>query len=66
MTRSAAQSLEDGEGVWKAAVAAREELLNSASASDTNLGESEISADEVTQRLERMRQSIRDKFKGKN
>ncbi|MEL7489578.1 MAG: DNA primase [Pseudomonadota bacterium] len=62
LTETASQSFTDGEGVWKAAVTAREELLNSGSSNHRDAGGG-VSSEELLDRLDRMRATVESKKK---
>lgn len=55
---SASQTFSDGEEVWKAAVLAREELINSGDFSGRRESDGEIKTGELDERLKRMRESV--------
>lgn len=59
MTETAARSFTEGEDVWKAAVLARDELLNSGADPSGKEGNGlDVSSDDLSSRLERMRASV--------
>ncbi len=57
---AASQSFIDGEGIWKAAVSARDQLINSGAAFDAN-GDDGISSTEFLEKLERIRATVSEK-----
>ena len=61
LSETASQSFTNGEGVWKAAVTARDELLKSGSSEDRNAGGDEISSKDLHDRLDRMRATVEKK-----
>lgn len=62
---SASQMFSGGEDVWKAAVVARDELLNSADFSGRHESDGEARPDDLEQRLKRMRDSVSARRGGK-
>jgi DNA primase len=58
MSDSAAQSFMLGEEVWKAAVNAREELVNAKAEHEVSASDRDVSSREFDDRLERMRQAV--------
>ena len=61
MSETALNSYGEGEGVWKAAVTAREELINVSGASGHVDEDADVSQEDFTDRLERMRASLKAK-----
>lgn len=55
---SASQAFSDGEDIWKAAVTAREELVNAGDPMGPAEAEGEASSEELDARLENMRRSV--------
>jgi DNA primase len=62
---SASQTFSDGEEVWKAAVLARDELLNSGDLAGRLDNDGEAKAGELDERLKRMRASVSARRRGK-
>ncbi|MEX0645235.1 MAG: DNA primase [Parvularculaceae bacterium] len=60
---SASQSVTIGDDIWKAAVTAREELINSGEEERRESGDADVSADDFVERLERFRASVEGKAK---
>lgn len=66
MTKTAARSFTEGEDVWKAAVTAREELLNAAKSDEGakgGAGGGDVSSEDLSSKLEQMRASIKARKK---
>ena len=63
LSDSASQSLTIGDDIWKAAVTAREELINSGEEERRTSGDADVSADDFVQGLERLRASVEGKAK---
>jgi len=64
VARSASQIFTDGDEAWRAAAAAREELINSNKASDADAQNDEDSPQRFEDALQRMKQSVVKKFNG--
>ncbi len=62
VVRSASQIFTDGDESWKAAAAAREELVNTNKASEQNVLDNDDSPKRFDDALERMKQSVDKKF----
>ena len=60
---AASQSFTDGEEIWKAAVTARDGLFNSANPGEGRQDESEASVEDLNDRLDRMRESVKARQK---
>jgi DNA primase len=63
LQESASQSFTIGDDVWKAAVTAREELINSDSDDRRESGDSDVTNKEFLERLEQLRSSVKTKAK---
>ncbi len=63
LSDSASQSFTIGDDVWKAAVTAREELINSGEEERRMAGDADVSTNDFVERLERFRASVDGKAK---
>lgn len=62
VARSASQIFKDGDETWKAATAAREELINANKLRETGTSDDGDSHEELEDALERMKHSVKKKF----